>query len=138
MAAAADEDRRIGIFGAPRPVPSKLLPVIAAAAIILIALPIFLIAGWPMGAWGLAAVLFAGSQGLALLLNRLGIGTDKLAQSGVVAFGMMFRAVAVMVVLLVVAVANKHLGLGAAILYALAYSMELGVSVITYFGGPEK
>lgn len=138
MAAAADDDRRVGIFGSPRPLPGKLLPVIAAAAVVLIALPIFLIAGWPIGAWGLAAVLFAGSQGLAFLLNRLGIGTDKLAASGVVAFGMMFRAVAVMVVLLVVAVADKNLGLGAAIVYALAYSMELGVSVITYFGGPEK
>lgn len=138
MAAADADDRRIGIFGSPRPMPGRLVPVIAAAGVILLALPVFLVAGWPIGAWGLAAVLFAGSQGLSLLLNRLGIGTDKLAQSGVLAFGMMFRAVAVMVVLLVVAVANKQLGLGAAILYALAYSMELGVSVISYFGGSEK
>jgi len=138
MAAAADDDRRIGIFGAPRPMPGKFVPIAAAAGVVLLALPVFLVAGWPIGAWGLAAVLFAGSQGLGLLLGKLGIGTDKLAQSGVMAFGMMFRAVAVMVVLLVVAMTNKNLGLGAAIVYALAYSMELGVSVISYFGGPEK
>ena len=138
MPVMAEEPPRIGIFGSPRPMPGKFLPVAAAGAVVLLALPIFLVVGWPIGAWGLAAVLFAGSQGLSLLLNRLGIGTDKLAQSGVMAFGMMFRAVAVMVVLLVVAVSNKHLGLGAAILYALAYSMELGVSVITYFGGQQK
>lgn len=138
MAAAAGDDRRVGIFGTPRPVPGRFLPAIAAAGVVLIALPIFLVVGWPIGAWGLAAMLFAGSQGLSLLLNRLGVGTDKLAQSGVMAFGMMFRAVAVMVVLLIVAVADRDLGLGAAIVYALAYTMELGVSVISYFGGPEK
>lgn len=138
MAAAAPDDRRIGFLGVPRPQPGKQLPLAAAAGVIALALPIFLVAGWPIGAWGLAAVLFAGSQGLNLLLDKLGIGSDKLAQSGIVAFGMMFRAVAVMVVLLVVAVTNRDLGLGAAIVYALAYSMELGVSVITYFGGPEK
>ena len=138
MAAATPDDRRVGFLGVPRPQPGKRLPLVAAAGVILIALPVFLVAGWPIGAWALAAVLFAGSQGLGLLLDRLGAGTDKLAQSGVVAFGMMFRAVAVMVVLLVVAVTNRDLGLGAAVLYALAYSMELGVSVISYFGGPEK
>ena len=49
---------------------------------------------------------------------------------------MMFRAIAVMVVLLVVAASDPHLGLAAAITYALAYTVELGLSLVTYFGNP--
>ena len=51
---------------------------------------------------------------------------------------MMFRAIAVMVVLLVVAVSDPHLGLAAAITYALAYTVELGMSLVTYFGNPRR
>ncbi len=59
-----------------------------------------------------------------------------LVASGVAAFGMMFRAIAVMVVLLAVAASDPHLGLAAAITYALAYTVELGLSLVTYFGNP--
>lgn len=138
MAAATPGDRRVGILGVPRPQPGKKLPVLAAGGVVLLALPVFLVAGWQIKAWALAAVLFAATQGLGLLLDRLGVGTEKLAQSGLVAFGMMFRTFAAMAVLLVVAVSDKPLGLAALAVYALAYSMELGVSVISYFGGPEK
>jgi hypothetical protein len=37
-------------------------------------------------------------------------------------------------VLLAVTVANKGLGVSAVVLYALAYSLTLGVSLVEYFG----
>ena len=40
-----------------------------------------------------------------------------------------------MVVLLAVTVANKHVGVTAVIVYALAYTISLGVGLIEYFGG---
>ena len=63
---------------------------------ILLALPIFLIAGWRIEGWALGAVLWFGSEAFGALLTRLGTRTGNLAAAGVVAFGMLFRAIAVM------------------------------------------
>ncbi len=124
-----------GTFTTPRPAPSIVLPIVAGTGVIVLALPIYLIAGWRIEAWALAATLWAGSQAFSVLLVRLRAKGDLVA-SGVAAFGMMFRAIAVMVVLLVVAASDPHLGLAAAITYALAYTVELGLSLVTYFGNP--
>jgi hypothetical protein len=126
---------RAGTFTTPRPAPSIVLPIVAGTGVIVLALPIYLIAGWRIEAWALAATLWAGSQAFSVLLVRLRAKGDLVA-SGVAAFGMMFRAIAVMVVLLVVASSDPHLGLAAAITYALAYTVELGLSLVTYFGNP--
>jgi hypothetical protein len=120
----------------PRPVPSRLAPALAGAFIVALALPVFLLAGWRVSGWGLGAVLWAASQGFSLLIAHLRLGLGNLRSSGLAAFGMMFRAIVVMVVVIVVAVSDAHLALAAAAVYALAYTLELGVSVITYFSGP--
>ena len=122
-------------FTTPRPVPDRLLPALAGGFVLVLALPVFVLAGWPVSAWALAAVLWLGAQGFALLLQRLTGRTGNLAAAGVLAFGMMFRAVAVMVVCIAVAVSDAPLGLGAAAVYAAAYTTELALSLITYFGG---
>jgi hypothetical protein len=127
-----------GVLVRPRSQPGRLVPFVAGAGLLLVALPIFLIAGWSMKAWLLATVLWFASEALGLLLGRMRLGMDNTTSSGVVAFGMMFRAIVVMVVLIAVAASNKHVGLTAALLYAAAYTMQLGVSMITYFGSPER
>ena len=55
---------RTTTLGAPRPVPGRLLPVAAGAGTIVLALPVFLVAGWPFAGWVVAAVVWAGAQGL--------------------------------------------------------------------------
>jgi hypothetical protein len=122
-------------FTTPRPTPSILLPVVAGTGVIALALPVYLVAGWRLGGWLLAATLWLGSQAFAYLLARLRARGDLVA-AGVAAFGMMFRAIAVMVVVFAVAVSDPWLGLAAAITYALAYTVELGLSLVTYFGSP--
>jgi hypothetical protein len=122
------------MFETPRPAPGRLLPAIAAAGLLVLALPVFLVADLPLGGWVLASVLWLAAQGLSLLLARLGLGADKLAASGVVGIGMTLRSVAVGVVLVAVVASDAPLGLSAALLYALAYTLELGVSLATYFG----
>jgi hypothetical protein len=114
------------------------MPFLAGAALLLVALPVFLITGWSLKAWLLAAVLWTASEALGVFLGRLRLGVDSTTSSGVVAFGMMLRAIVVMVVLIAVAASDKHVGLTAALLYAAAYTMQLGVSMITFFGAPEK
>lgn len=125
---------RLAMFETPRPAPGRLLPGIAAAGLLVLALPVFVAADLPFGGWVLATVLWLASQGLSLLLARLGVGADKLAASGVVGIGMTLRSVAVGVVLIAVVASDARLGLSAALLYALAYTLELGVSLATYFG----
>jgi hypothetical protein len=122
----------------PRAVPGRFVPFVAGGALLVVALPVFLVAGWTLKAWLLAAVLWAASEGLGLLLARLRVGMDNVGSSGVVAFGMMFRAIAVMVVLIAVAVSHPHVGLAAALLYAVAYSLQLGVALVTFFTGPVR
>jgi hypothetical protein len=124
---------RLAIFETPRPMPRRLAPALAAAGVLALALPVFLAAGLPFAGWVLATVLWLGGQGLALLLARLGLGADKLAASGVVGIGMTLRSVAVGVVLIAVAASDARVGLAAALLYAFAYTLELGVSLATYF-----
>jgi hypothetical protein len=120
----------------PRPMPSPLVPLAVGSFVIALALPVYLVAGWGVTGWLLAATLWAAGQGFALLLSRLKIGGGNLGSSGVMAFGMMFRAVAVMIVLIAVATSEPSLALGAALVYALAYTLELSLSVLAYFSGP--
>jgi hypothetical protein len=122
------------VFQTPRAAPSRLLPAIAGALVIALALPIFLAAGWPLAGWALGAVLWLAAQALSLLLTRLRPGSGNLAASGVVGISMMFRAVAVGVVVIAVAATDPALAVSAALVYALAYTLELALSLLSYFG----
>ena len=42
------------VVSTPRPVPSRVLPLAAAGTVIALALPVFLIAGWPVAGWASA------------------------------------------------------------------------------------
>ena len=127
--------RGAALFATPRPVPSRLVPALAGGAVVALALPVFLVAGWPVAAWGLAAVLWVAAQAFGSLLTRLRLGAANLAASGVVGIGMTFRPIAVMVVVIAVAASDATLGLAAGLVYALAYTAELAVSLALYFGG---
>jgi hypothetical protein len=122
------------VFSTPRPMPSRLLPALGGTLVIALALPVFLAAGWPVAGWGLAALLWLASQALTLVLTRLRSDESNLAASGVVGISMMFRAVAVGVVVIAVAASDASVGVAAALLYALAYTLELALSLVTYFG----
>ena len=127
-----------GIFSTPRPVPSRLMATIAAGAVILLALPVFAIAGWPLAGWALAAVLWAGSQLFALLLTRLPGDADNLAAAGMRGIGTTSRALLVGVPLVAVTIADERVGIAAAILYAIAFTIELAVGLMTYFGAEPR
>jgi len=127
-----------GIFSTPRPLPSRLAPTIAGGTIIALALPIFAIAGWPLQGWALAAVLWAASEIVALLLARLPDSPDNLAAAGMRGIGTTSRALLVGIVLVIVTVSNESVGIAAAILYAIAFTAELGIGLVTYFGGEAR
>jgi hypothetical protein len=126
-----------GVFSTPRPIPGRLASALAGSTVILVALPVFAVAGWPLAGWALAAVLWAAGQALALVLTRLLDGAGNLG-AGVAGVGMTFRAIAVGVPLVAVTVADARVGLAAALLYALAFSLELAVALIAYFGSEPR
>jgi len=122
------------LFSTPRPVPGRLLPAVGGALVIALALPVFLIADWRLAGWALGAVLWLASLAVDLLLTRVKSRTGNLAASGVQAFGLFFKAVGLLVVLLATAVTSPHLAAATAIVYVLAYTFQLGLSLFVYFG----
>ena len=127
-----------GIFSTPRPLPGRVGPTVAGATVIALALPIFAVAGWPLAGWLLAAVLWAAAEIFALVLARLPGRPDNLATAGIRGIGTTSRALLVGVVLVIVTVSNESVGLSAALLYAVVFTVELAVGLVTYFGAEGK
>jgi hypothetical protein len=126
---------RSALFSTPRPVPGRLLPTLGSALVLALALPVFLLAGWRVTGWAIAVLLWIAVHSLELLLTRLRARVSNLAASGVQAFGMFFKALGLLVVLVATAASDPKLALAAALTYALAYTFELGLSLLAYFGG---
>jgi hypothetical protein len=110
----------------PRPEPGHLLPALAGGVVLLVALPIFLVAEWPIGGWALATVLFVAVHALDLIVGRLGNGAKV--------FGVLFKALGLLVILVATAASNENLAISAALTYALAYTAEFGLSLAAYYG----
>ena len=118
--------------------PSLWPPLVAGAAVILLSLPLFVAAGWDLRGWTVGAVLWAGSRALAALVTHLNAATSNLARGGLVGFGMTLRALVVLVAIVALAASDPELALAATLLYALAYTVELAVSLMLYFGGEPR
>ena len=127
-----------GIFSTPRSIPSRVAPAIAGGLVISLALPVFAVAGWPLAGWALAAVLWVAAQVFALVLARLPGSADNLAAAGMRGIGTTSRALLVGIPLVIVTVTDETVGVAAAIVYALAFTVELAVGLATYFGGEAK
>jgi len=124
-----------GLFATPRPTPARLVPAMAGTAAIVVALPVFAVAGLPLEAWGIAATLWLAYQTIGLALERVRLGGDSLVAAGIVAVGRISRAVLLAGVLIAVAVSDSTIGLPAAIVYGIAFSLEFVFSVLAYMDG---
>ena len=127
------------LFTNPRPVPGRLAPMLAGSALIVLALPVFAIAGLAAARAGRSPRCSGPPRRRsAYLLTRLPLDAGNLAASGVRGIGMGFRAFIVGIPLVAVTVADSRVGVAAVILYALAYTLELAVSLVTFFGAEAK
>jgi hypothetical protein len=115
--------------------PSLRSSILAGSAVILLAFPVFLAAGWRLNGWLLAATLWLAGQAFGVLLVRLA-AKGNLAASSLSGVGMMLRSIAVGVVILAVAASDPWVGLAAALTYAVAYTVELALSLALFFGSP--
>ena len=122
------------VFETPRPIPGRLVPALAGTAVVALALPVFVAAGWPLRGWVLAATLWLAGQLFALLLARLPLGTGNLAAAGMRGIGTSSRALLIGIPLVAVTIADERVGMAAAAVYVLAFTVELAVSLVEYFG----
>jgi hypothetical protein len=127
-----------GLFSTPRPEPGHVLPAAGGLVLILAALPLFLLLGWPVSGWALAAVLWVFVHALDYVLARVRKPTANVAGSAVQAFGVFFKAIVLLAVLVATAASHPHVAVAAVVTYALAYTFELGLSLTTYFGSEAK
>ena len=118
----------------PRPVPGRLLPAAGAVVVLALALAIFLVAGWPLKGWALGAALWAGLEAFSLVIARLRSRTTGVAGSSLQGIELLVKAVAVLAVVLAAAHSDGHVAVAAILVYALAYTLELTLSVASYFG----
>ena len=125
---------RAGIFATPRPVPGRLVPALGGVLVLVLALLVFLLTAWDLAGWALGAVLWIAVEAVDLMLARLRGRTDNVAASAVLAFGLSFKAIAVLAVLVAAAATRPDLAAAAAIVYVLAYTFQLGLSLLSYFG----
>jgi hypothetical protein len=126
----------MGAWTQPRRPPDTRLPAIVGTVVVALALPVFVLDGWRLRGWALGALLWIASVGFGVLLHRLHARTGNLAAAGVAGFGMMFRAIAVMVVVFAAAASDTWVGVAAALVYTLGYTAELGLSLVAYYTGP--
>ena len=127
-----------GIFSTPRAVPSRVAPTLAGGSVVALALPVFAVAGWPRSGWALAAVLWRAALVFSLLLARLSGDPANLAAASMRGIGTMSRGFLVGIPLVAVTVSDERVGLSAALLYALAFTVELAVGLASYFGREAK
>jgi len=121
-----------------KPIPSRNVPLLAGTAVVVLALPLFVIASWDLAAWGLAAACWVFFEVVGYLLARVPIGMDKLGNSGLVAMGRMLRTIVLMTILVVVTARDSSFGLQAAAVFGVAFTVELALSMISYAGGEAK
>jgi hypothetical protein len=125
---------RGGLLTTPRPVPGRLAPALGALLALAVALAVFLLAGWDVRGWAIGAVLWAGIRALSLLVAHARKDASETAATGLQAFELVVKALAVLVVLVALAASDPDLALSAILVFALAYTVELGLSLTTYFG----
>jgi hypothetical protein len=125
---------RAGIFATPRPVPGRLIPALGGLLIVVLSLPVFLLSDWDLAGWALGALLWLALEAIEVVLARLRERTANVAASAVLAFGLSFKAIAVLAVLVAAAATRPEVAVAAAVVYVLAYTFQLGLALLFYFG----
>jgi hypothetical protein len=123
-----------GLFSTRRAEPSHVLPAAGGTLVLALMLPVVALLGWSIAGWGLAVVLWLGLHALDLLVGRARSKPGGAANSGLQAFALFFKLIALLVVLFAALAASRDVALAAGLTYGLAYTFELGLSLVSYFG----
>jgi len=123
------------LFSTRRSEPDHLLPAAGGTIVLALLLPVVALVGWSLAGWALAALLWLGLHALDLLVIRARSKPGATpANSGIQAFALLFKLIALLIVLFAALAANRNLALTTLLTYGLAYTFELGLSLASYFG----
>jgi hypothetical protein len=113
------------------------MPVLRQFDLLLLALalPVFLIAGWPMLGYVVAAAVWLAARGLELLLARRAQAAlergDRRTALGTTAISGLGRAWLIVLAVLLVGLSDRDAGLAAALLSLLLFTTHFAIRVIT-------
>ena len=108
------------LFSTPRSEPSHLLPAAGGTVVLALLLPVIALVGWSIAGWGLAALLWLGLHALDLFVLRTRSKPAGAAGSGIQAFALFFKLIALLVVLFAALAADGNVALTAVLTYGLA------------------
>jgi hypothetical protein len=102
----------------------------------LLALPLFLAAGWTLGGWALGVALFAANFVAYQLADRLARGKGEVTAVGITGISLLSRAwITIGVLFLFAELVDKHAGLVAGVSFAVYFTVDFLVRSIGHVAG---
>ena len=110
-----------------------LLLRFAAVVPCLVALPVFVAAGWPLGAWALSAVLLVANMAVAFGADLFARGRSQVLAVGIVGVSLISRAWLTFGVLFVIAwTVDRKLGVAAAAAFLVYFTVDMVARSISH------
>jgi hypothetical protein len=108
--------------------------------LLIVALPIFVVAGWPMAGYAAGAAAWLAQRALQLYLNRKAAAeSDPRKVAGITVGSMIGRGWLVALTIFAVGLSDNDAGLAAAVLAIVLFTAYFTVSMILRpFGNPEQ
>jgi hypothetical protein len=101
-------------------------------AVLVLALPVFAAAGFPLLGWGAAAGAWLAQRGIAALLQRRAEATDDLRTvAGLMTASMIARGWLVALTIFLVGLAEREAGLAAAVLSLALFTVYFTMRMVT-------
>ncbi len=102
----------------------------------LLALPLFLVAGWPLAGWALGAALFAINRGAAVATDHLARGKMQVTAVGITGVSFMARAWVIFGFLFVFAkTVDEHVGVVAAVAFLAFFTVDTLARTLAHVAG---
>jgi hypothetical protein len=101
----------------------------ADLVLLALALPVFLLAGWPLGGYAVTAAVWLLQRGIQVAASRRAVGAqkrgDRRAALGILAGATLARVWLIALAVLLVGLAEREAGLAAAVLSAALFTVYL-------------
>ena len=107
----------------------------ADLVLLALALPVFLLAGWPLGGYAVAAGAWLVQRAIQIAASRRATGAqkrgDRRAALGILAGATLARVWLITLAVLLVGLAEREAGLAAAVLSAALFTVYLATQFVT-------
>ena len=102
------------------------------AIVAILAIPVFLIAGWPLEGWFWAVALWAVNRYVQAVIERRAARTSPLRGVGIMGASMLLRPWIGMLVLFLITKDDRTLVLSSVLLFLILVTIEIATRVLTH------